>query len=347
MSYYERSQWPTSGRYANPYDSMIEAFNKLNEAFYTLSDTMMPRVQDRPSYERLPYDRAYFDRPYYDRLQNEKPYYERGYEKPHERAREKHHEKEKPQEKERERRQEKELEKEKQQERAVHERPGERIKENQMTPNTEERSTQDRPLVVSFTERPVMDVLRAFEDPFFKSNWESHSTFDRAHRLLEEMINKGKPNIDLRKNDELLQIPEEFEDVYKEFGERGSGMVSGTSYQTSNITKDGKTVTVVRQSKLNPDGSISTKVSQHFDDGKGQRDTKSRKKKINCKTGIVTDKITEAPEKKAEREASNIKSEEAHKPVENVKKDESKVKDDQPHKEKEHMSHEAQEVKEK
>lgn len=154
----------------------------------------------------------------------------------------------------------------------------------------------------SFLEKPM---LNAFEEPFFKSHWNSHSeqsTFDRAHKLLNEMVKKGSPDINLTKEDDLFKVPEDFEDVYREFGMKGG--LTGTNSQTSTITKDGKTVTVERKSKLNPDGSITIKVTQHFTDAEGHTDTMSRKKTINVKskTDTTSDKMISPTEKKEEEE---------------------------------------------
>jgi len=308
MTYFEKSQRPISERYSHPYDRMLDNFNRFNDMFYELFDSMMPRYNERmldrpffersllekPSLERLPY---YRDRPYYDRFY-------------HERLRDI----ERQRDIERERM--KTLEKnEKKEERIVQEKAGKAVEEKGEK-RALERSTL--PLAIDILERPIMDVLSTFEDPFFKSTWESHSTFDRAHKLLDEMVDKGRPNINISKEDDLLKIPEEFEDFYRDFGESHGSKVSGTSYQTSKITRDGKTVTVVRESKLNPDGTISTKVRQHFDDGDGHQDTRSRKKKINFKTGEVAHKIGEGESKKKEIQAEK----ESQKPLEQEKKEE-------------------------
>lgn len=158
----------------------------------------------------------------------------------------------------------------------------------------------------SLLERPIDDVLRVFDEPFFKSHWETEPTFDRAQKLLDEMTAKGKPNIHISPDDELLKAPENLGDAYQKLGEKSGAKLSGTSYQTSTITKDGKTVTVVRQSKLLPDGRISTKVSQHFQDESGHRDTISRKKVINCKTGAIVEDLQKPKKIKDEGEAQKI-----------------------------------------
>ena len=298
MSFFERSR----GRYTHPFDIMADAISRFDEAFSAFSDSLMPRYRDRlldrPSLERYPYDRDY-----YERLDEER-YPERWSRR-------------------RDKIQKKELEREKEPE----EKGGEKADKVALKKSSE--SDSYHPLVRDLLERPMGEVLRAFEAPFFRSQWESHSTFDRAHKLLNEMLTKGKPDVNIPPEDELLQVPEDLEKMYREFGDKPGAKLSGTSYQTSNITKDGKTVTVVRQSKLNPDGSISTKVSQHFDDGEGHRDTISRKKTINVKSGETSNKIVSEPEKKAiiEEEAPLKKLDEEKTTKESSKKEKEKEKE--------------------
>lgn len=219
---YERSQ----RRYVHPYDMMEDAINRMNEAFYALSNPMM-----------MPWR---FERPYSERQMLGRS----------QEASEK------------------------------------QVQDKGKTPGSESTSAM----------QPMFE-RSLFKDPFFKSNWENEPTFDRAYQLLDEMVAKGKPNVDISQEDELLKVPEDMEKLFRESGDKPGSKLSGESYQTSTITRDGKTVTVEKKSKLHPDGKLTTKVSQHFEDAEGHRNTMTRKKIVNFKTGEKMDKVLTEPEK--------------------------------------------------
>ena len=84
---------------------------------------------------------------------------------------------------------------------------------------------------------------------------------------------------------EFLSHPKELEDLYNRYkansqGSEGKSYVAGKSFSTSTITKNGKSVTVSRNSELTPDGEIKTTVDEKFRDNEGHDKTKSWKKQF-------------------------------------------------------------------
>lgn len=117
----------------------------------------------------------------------------------------------------------------------------------------------------------------------FNSDRKGSQTFERANKIFEQSAQKDKPDLILEENDELLRGIPEFEEYLKFFNRGGKGDFSATSYESSTIFKNGKKVTVSKQSEMNPDGTIKTQVSQEFYDEKGNKDARRWVKEDNYK----------------------------------------------------------------
>jgi len=140
-----------------------------------------------------------------------------------------------------------------------------------------------------------------FDKPFFSDDDISGYTYERAKKLFDDAVKKGKPDLTLEKEDDLLKASKDFEDFFKNFNKGNEeSKMWGTTQQYSSISRDGKKVTVTRTSKLNPDGTIKTEVSECYDDGTGKPETKSVTSEEKWK-GISQEKekkgITQSQEK--------------------------------------------------
>jgi len=123
-------------------------------------------------------------------------------------------------------------------------------------------------------------------DPLFRDdslfrledrNFGTH-TFEEAQKLADEISHSDRPHLKPQKPKELLREPEELEELARR-RERDRMHVEGTSYESSSITKDGKTVNVNRFSKLNPDGTVRTKVNEKLIDEEGHVESKTWRNK--------------------------------------------------------------------
>ena len=110
-----------------------------------------------------------------------------------------------------------------------------------------------------------------------------------TEKLFEEFSKNGTETEEQRNmcieeeeaQNELLNHPKELEDLYKTFKPTGSednSVVTGRSFVSSTITRNGKSVTVSKQSELTPDGTIKTRIDQKLRDRDGHDQTKSWKK---------------------------------------------------------------------
>lgn len=142
--------------------------------------------------------------------------------------------------------------------------------------------------------------LAKLMEPFgdeFKNFGGSSSFFGRdnglsqyTEKLFEEFSNKKEGEemeiLSEDPNDEFLQHPKELEDLYSRFKSEGSdsnSVVTGRSYVSSTICKNGKSITVSKHSELTPDGMIKTRLDQRFKDNEGHEKSKSWVKDLSLK----------------------------------------------------------------
>jgi hypothetical protein len=89
----------------------------------------------------------------------------------------------------------------------------------------------------------------------------------------------------------FLNHPKELEDLYNRYRSQGTEedhhihhpVVTGRSFASSTICRNGKSVTVSKHSELTPDGTIKTRVDQRFKDNEnnGHNKTKSWVRDLN------------------------------------------------------------------
>jgi len=118
-----------------------------------------------------------------------------------------------------------------------------------------------------------------------------------TQKLFNEFTNDEKKNRNNDKSlseeehpdDEILKHPKELEDLYTRFrssegsNNNSNSAVSGRSFVSSTIMRNGKSVTVSKHSELTPDGTIKTRVDQKLrdHDHEGHDQTKSWEKNFS------------------------------------------------------------------
>jgi len=144
--------------------------------------------------------------------------------------------------------------------------------------------------------RNEFGVLRN-PSPLFRHD---NEIFNHTQRLFDKFSNTHDEQREGFKPDEpdveLLSHPRELEDLYKRYkadDSEGRGVVSGKSYASSTIYKNGKAVTVSRHSELTPEGVINTKLDQKFTDEAGHDQAHSWKKRFELKNNNQQNMIKE------------------------------------------------------
>jgi hypothetical protein len=119
-----------------------------------------------------------------------------------------------------------------------------------------------------------------YDDRLFKDNKLSKYT----QKLFDEIDHNKGEDLPEENPKELLDCPQSFKKLIKQTkrkDDENKTEVRGESFESSTIIKNGKTVTVSKHSKLNPDGTIKTKVEHHYEDDKGNEKSKSWNKSLN------------------------------------------------------------------
>lgn len=142
-------------------------------------------------------------------------------------------------------------------------------------------------------------MIRDVEEDFFHPhNNISEHAFDHAKELIKESSEHQKLNeVKIEKPVDLLEDPDEdLEQLYKSCPDKKHAKIEGVVYQTSSITKDGKTATVSKMSQLNPNGKIRTKVNEKVEDVEGHCKSKTWRKYKNLKSNANQPKsLTHGP----------------------------------------------------
>jgi len=130
---------------------------------------------------------------------------------------------------------------------------------------------------------------RFFDDPIFREPVMpvANNTFEKAKHLLDEASKNGKPHLEIPRNDELVRSPDGLDRIYERFKDRNDAKVQALSYSSSSITRDGKTVKVEKESRLNPDGTIKVKAHEEFMDPEGHKESKTRRNRIKLGHAIA------------------------------------------------------------
>jgi hypothetical protein len=133
------------------------------------------------------------------------------------------------------------------------------------------------------------DDLDQMIDTFFDNRYEGRLFRDNklskyTNKLFDEIEHNKGEDLPEENPKELLDCPKSFKQLIKQTKRKddvNNTVVRGESFESSTISKNGKTVTVSKHSKLNPDGTIKTKVEHHYEDEKGNEKSKSWKKLLN------------------------------------------------------------------
>mmetsp|Transcript_79409 Transcript_79409/g.92822 ORF Transcript_79409/g.92822 Transcript_79409/m.92822 type:complete len:255 (-) Transcript_79409:122-886(-) len=133
--------------------------------------------------------------------------------------------------------------------------------------------------------------------PEWYSDWgviesKPSKTFNRANKIFEELSKSATPDLTIQENDELLGEKEnefgEYAKAYFEGKEKEKDTeFSATKFESSTIFKDGKTVTVTKHSKLQPDGTIKTEINQEYVGKDGQKDSRKWVKEDSMKKAEI------------------------------------------------------------
>jgi DnaJ-class molecular chaperone len=120
----------------------------------------------------------------------------------------------------------------------------------------------------------ITHPLSMMSDFCFSDTENSSYMLNRAEKLFEDVWSKEKPELVLDKSDDLLKT-NDFEKICQKYSSSKDVNIVGDSYQKSTITKDGKTVEIIKKSILKPDGTLQTEVTEEYDDGKGKKDSRT------------------------------------------------------------------------
>lgn len=131
-----------------------------------------------------------------------------------------------------------------------------------------------------------------------------------TEKLFDELSKTEGDEYQVENPKELLECPKSFKKLMKGAKQMDeNAIVKGVSYESSTISKDGKTVSVSKHAKLNPDGTVKTKLEHHYEDDKGHEKNKSWQKFLKI-SGRDKPKAIMNEEKKKKAIKRNDKMEE-------------------------------------
>ena len=155
----------------------------------------------------------------------------------------------------------------------------------------------------------VARKTRNMEDYFYPFSSTKSKTFERASKIFEEANQSEK--LTLNENDELLNShKEDFSEYLDYLDKKGDVELSASSFESATIFKDGKTVTVTKHSKLQPDGTVKTEINQEVMDKSGKKDNRKWVKEDTLRKSLGSKETKEQESKQKQEEKEQAKKQE-------------------------------------
>ena len=136
------------------------------------------------------------------------------------------------------------------------------------------------------------EFFREFRRPFSSpismfGGHDSRNISEYTQKMFDELSNNKDKELSIPEpSEDLLSHNRELEDFYKRYKPKDeSGSIYGKSYVSSTISRNGKSVTVSKESELAPDGTIKTKLDHKYKDNEGHDHEKHWEKCLDLKGG--------------------------------------------------------------